>query len=196
MNHQACVAAVVAGVVSCGVSGGVVLTAQPIGSAVVISGGGTLDLSSWSPSGAAGLNPWVNNAGSVGVGPIGSGIDLYSGSAFDAAGLAGSTSGFGSPFLGTLWADSGTGDAIGIGVGSGPAGNILVPNGYSGATLAGSATFLNESITSLGLVAGTHMWTWNTASGGSDFFTFIIVPTPGVLGAVAIASVGCVRRRR
>jgi hypothetical protein len=176
--------------------GGVILTAEEVGGDVVIAGGGTLDLSLWNGLFSAfGIFAGVAANDSVIVGST----DLFTVYFATAA-----QTGFTGPATigpGTqgFFADSTTGDFFGLEWGSGffPDGiRLLVFQGYvSGGPLSGSATFLGETIASLGLSPGTYTWTWNTTT-GSDFFTVNIVPAPGALALLGMASVISGRRRR
>ena len=122
------------------------------------------------------------------VGAPGSPADLY-----DIPSLVG-PSGFGSG--GEFTADSGDGDLFGfLGI---LQSDMLVPSGYvSGDLLDGSATYLNQSFDSMGLVGGTYTWTWETASGGVDYLTLeVVVPAPGALALFAVVGLAGARNRR
>jgi hypothetical protein len=54
---------------------------------------------------------------------------------------------------------------------------ILVPGGYvSGDPLSDTSTYLNQTFSSLGVTAGTYVWTWGT--GENQNFMLIISASP------------------
>lgn len=56
---------------------------------------------------------------------------------------------------------------------------VLLPNGYtSGALLNGTATYLNQSLCSLGLTPGTYPWTWGTGANADSLVLTIDTPPP------------------
>ena len=78
------------------------------------------------------------------------------------------------------YADTGAGDAFGLNASSFGAPYVFVPLGYvSGTALSSSATFLGQSIASLGLTTGSYVY-----SSGTDSVTINIsaVPEPRDLG--------------
>ncbi len=168
-------------------SAGVVLNAVETGGNVVISGGGTLDISlanywSTSPNQNSGVTPnqWIQ------FGPVAT-QDLYQ-----------FTSGFsGPPGIGpggtTTFSTSSSGDHFGLNFLNAL---VFVPGGYSsGDPLTQSGTFAGHTFASIGLAEGSYTWTWDTASGGTDFFT-INVPAPGVMAMAGFAALAAARRRR
>ncbi|HZS84813.1 MAG TPA: hypothetical protein VFA50_18195 [Stellaceae bacterium] len=78
-------------------------------------------------------------------------------------------------------ADSASGDLVGVALG-----NVLfLPHGYvHGTALSNTATYDNETFTTLGLTPGSYTWSWNNGS-NSDSFTLQIepaaVPEPSAL---------------
>lgn len=78
---------------------------------------------------------------------------------------------------------SGSGDVAGIADGLS---GVVVPEGYvSGAALSGNATWNNSSFTSLGVTPGTYVWSWGS-SASDDTLTLqigpaAIVPEPSSL---------------
>jgi hypothetical protein len=97
--------------------------------------------------------------------------------------------------------NSGTGDIFGL-LATGING-IVVAGGYvSGAPLSATDTFRGESISGLGLTPGTYTWTWGTGA-NADSLTLQIgpaaVPEPSSALAVAfaaLAGLGVWARRR
>ena len=111
------------------------------------------------------------NVGRLTIGAAASNITQYSG-----ATLSGPLN-FGSG--GSSTADSGTGNMFGVSPLAGVR-TILIPTGYvSGTNISGTATYLNETLSSLGLTTGTYSWTWGTGNNQGEFNLQIgIQPTP------------------
>ncbi len=101
-------------------------------------------------------------------------------------------------------ASSGTGDTFGVVKTSG---FITVPVGYvSGTELSGTATWVNQTLSSLGLTAGTYVYSWGSDA-TADSLTLVIgttspvtsVPEPAsaLMCLAGLAGVAAsVRRRR
>lgn len=165
-----------------------IVTLEQVGSNVVATGGGAIDLTGLffsnqlSPVFPA-LDP---NHGEITTGQPGSPVDLYTG-------FTGPTT-FGSE-SGTL-ATGGSGDFVGI-VGKGFFGGaplFFVPQGYvSGTPLSDSATYNNATFNSLGVTPGSYVWTWGT--GPDQKFTLDAVgpavpDTGSTLGLLSLALTG------
>jgi hypothetical protein len=174
---------------------GVTIKVEEVGSDVVMAGGGTLDLSLWTlftPGfGTPGMK--ADEGVSLGPDPMHE-VDLY----FTPQGFAGPASiGTGTSFIP---ATSGSGDPSGL-TWTAPMGltELLgVPSGYtSGDPIIGStALFEGESFLTMGISPGSYTWTWDTATGGSDFFTINVnVPAPGALALFGFAFLRPRRRR-
>jgi hypothetical protein len=157
-----------------------IVTLEQVGSNVVATGTGTIDLSGLSLgcNGCDGYSGYViPNQGNQEQLIVGSGlIDGY-------AGATGPTN-FG-PGNGYTPANSNSGDVVGELV----PGTIEVPHGYvSGDPLSDTSTYLGATFASLGVTPGTYVWTWGTA--GDDSFTLQIgpsaVPEPSSLPLVAL----------
>jgi hypothetical protein len=168
------IATTVATVITYGLSvqstqAGYIVTLQQVGSDVVATGSGAIDLT--------GLGPFSDNQGQPAIEP---------GSAFITTGPTGISdadtySGFNGPTsfgIGTgmvILANSGSGDLVGI-VGAGPLQFLIVPRGYvSGNALSDSSTYNGATFDSLAITPGTYVWTWGT--GANQNFTLQI---PGV----------------
>jgi hypothetical protein len=91
---------------------------------------------------------------------------------------------------------SGTGDRFLL---VGQSGSIFVPAGYqSGAPLSGTATWANQTLSSLGLIPGTYVWNFGTGA-NADTWTVNItaVPEPhqyGMAAALGLIGLGIWRR--
>ncbi len=168
----------------------VTVTVEAVGNDVVMSGGGTLDLSLWSFFTDAFSSPGVSANSDFALGGDFVDVDLY----WMPTNFSGPNSiGPGSqPFAG----DSGSGDPLGLSWNPGLLA-IGVPDGYvSGDPITGSeAIFENSTIQSLGLSPGIYMWTWDTVTGGSDSFTIDVIPAPGALALLGLAVIAPRRRR-
>jgi len=173
---------------------GFIMSIQQVGSDVVETGSGTINLSGLSDQ--AGANDpgtlWLSfPAGSFFVaGPAVPGnTEFYKG-------ISGLSS-FGSGGLFT--ANSGTGDLVGVIANDG----IYVPSGYvSGAALSDTSTFTSETLAGLGLTTGVYTWTWGTGATADSFQLDIgqsSTPEPSTFGLLALAAgglmVGCCFRR-
>ena len=136
------------------------ITLTEVGSNVVMSGSGTLNIDDLTlvagatgPMGGVGLG--VNSATFV-LGANGGYYDQYSG-ILTHPGNFGTGSG--------LAASSSAGDIVGVIYNMAPPHLLIVPAGYtSGSYLTGSQTFNSQTFNSLGLVAGTYSYTWGTGS--------------------------------
>ncbi len=141
----------------------VIATINQVGTSVVGTGSGTVDLAGLtflgSGSLAAGVNPSIA-AFNAGSGPF----DFYSG-------VSGPTSfGIGGP---SFPASSSTGNPVSI---FGQAGELRLPQGYlTGGPLSGTFTFNNATFAGLGVTPGTYVWTWGTGV-HADSFTLQIGP--------------------
>lgn len=75
-------------------------------------------------------------------------------------------------------------------------GVLVLPPGYSsGSAIAGTATFANESFSSLGINANQSSYTWVIASNG-DTFTLNVVPEPSTMAMFIGGAVFALFRRR
>ena len=154
-----------------------IVTLTQEGANVVATGSGTIDTS--------GLNiladyynySYIDSAGATIVtGPVSkTPISIYNG-------FSGPTS-FGSG--GITDASSGSGNLVGI-EGAGPL--LFLPPLYnSGSALSDSATYDNQTFTSLGLTPGSYTWTWGSGA-DADSFTLDVAaaPAPGPASIVTI----------
>ncbi len=140
---------------------GYIVTLQEVGSNVVATGSGAIDLTGLTFEGQASVAPSiVPDLGIITTGASAVG-DLYTGP------ISGPSS-FGSSFI--TFANSGIGDLVAI---FGLASQLAVPDNYvSGSALSDSATYNNATFSSLFVTPGTHVWTWG--AGANQNFTLVI----------------------
>jgi hypothetical protein len=169
---------------------GYVVTLEEVGSNVVASGSGAIDLT--------GLTFLLNSASQTGMIPSGGAINTGQPGFVNAARYTGFTgpTNFGSGDV-TL-TSSGSGVIVGI---DNNQNLVVVPLGYvSDSLLADTSIYDNATFASLGVTPGTYEWTWGT--GADQNFTLQIeatpVPEPESLAilASALAAIGVTRRRR
>jgi hypothetical protein len=146
------------------------VTLKQVGSDVVATGSGPINLTGLTFDGLGFVGPGMTaNDGAILTGPNrDSSLDVY-------IGYTGPTS-FGNG--GNFGPNTGSGDAVGI---QNPIGNMLltVPHGYvSGAALSDSMTFNNATFASLGVTPGTYVWRWGTGLPNQNFRLVIGVPVP------------------
>ncbi len=145
---------------------GYVVTLEEVGSNVVATGSGPIDLTGLNFAGTIFNSPTYiqpNLAGIV-TGPSNT-LSFYNG-------LSGPKN-FGSG--GPTNASSTSGDMVGVALGS----DLFVPAGYvSDSPLSDTATYDNQTFASLGATPGVYEWTWGT--GANQNFTIDIGVTPAV----------------
>jgi hypothetical protein len=141
------------------------VTVQQVGTNVVATGSGAINLTGLSFLGSGeDFSPFL--APSVAI--ISTGftygfVNVY-------AGFTGPTS-FGSGF--GFGANTASGDVVGI---NGGQGIVWVPGGYvSGNPLSDSATYHGRFLGGQGVIPGTYTWTWGTGLPNQNF-TLIILP--------------------
>jgi hypothetical protein len=187
------------GPISSPAQAGYVVTLEEMGSDVVATGGGPIDLTgllqaSGIGSDLAAVFPAFNFMVS---GPaINTPTDVYSG-------LISGPASFG-PGIQFLFADIGSGDLVGHLPFGGGIDIILVPHDYaSGDSLSNTSTWLGKTFGTLGVTPGTYVWTWGTED--NQNFTLIIgaaaIPEPAsaaLLGAAlaGLLLAGTIRRSR
>ena len=146
---------------------GYTVTLQEVGSDVVATGSGAINLTGLTFVTHVGIHliSLINpQAATIRTGPA-SGFDRYSGASGPVSFGGGATT----------YASSGSGGVVGIGGGD----TLIVPGGYvSGNFLSGSATYSDATVASLGVTPGTYIWTWG--NGANQNFTLQIPPpVPG-----------------
>jgi hypothetical protein len=137
------------------------MTLLEVGGDVVLSGAGTMNLTSLTNVQplfrGSSVVPQVSQfgCGLAGPGPFNS--RLYTGSTFN------SPANFGTG--GQTLGDSGTGDFFGVAFAV-STNQLFVPSGYtSGSFISGTTTFNSTTLATLGATPGTYTWSWG--SGGS-----------------------------
>jgi len=155
------------------------VTLQQVGSNVVATGSGAVNLTGLTFVISGADNPGVVPfSGVISTGPFASMIDVYQG-------FTGPTD-FGSG-AGAL-PNTASGDLVGISSG---ARALYVPLGYvSGTTLSDSMTFDNATFASLGVTPGTYVWTWGTGLRNQNF-TLIIEGAGVPDGGSTVSLLGC-----
>jgi len=144
-----------------------IVTLQQVGSNVVATGSGAIDLTDLILNVGELSKPLINpEAGGIWVGQtsaFGLSTDHYRALPFTGPANFGSGS--------FAFANSGSGDLVGI---NGGFNDLWVPSGYvSNTFLSGSATWDSASFSSLGVTLGTYEWTWGT--GPNQNFTLDVV---------------------
>jgi hypothetical protein len=192
--------AVMAGLLVCAQArAAVIITLEQVGTNVVATGTGSVNLGALSLVSTTQNSPpfMTPNGGRLLIGNSSAGYDLYSGT------VSGASS-FGSGGEADASTGTGTGDPLSTPA-FGPPDFFIVPSNYSsGASISGSATWDNTTLAALGVKPGTYKWTWGSG-GDADSMTLNVVgsvattPEPGsfplvVAGIVGLA-VGSYRRR-
>jgi hypothetical protein len=166
-------------------SGGVRVLVE-VGSNVVATGSGSIDLTGLAYSITDSNSPLLRPSSAIiAVGPKASTVtDAYTGA------IGPSTFGPG----GYSAPSSGSGSLVEL---SGASGCIFVPTGYtSGASLGTSTdTWDNATFASLGLKPRSYTWAW---AGGAGSFTVDVIPEPAsiTLMVTGLVGLGLKRRRR
>jgi hypothetical protein len=188
-SKSALIALIWALLIGCGFSvssawAGYVVTLQQVGPNVVATGSGALDLT--------GLTFFDTESFTSEMQPFAA--IIYTGPAYPNFAMGdvyvGNINGPGNFGSGgnTITANNASGDIVGI-FGLFP--DIVVPQGYISRVLSDSATYDNQTFSSLGVTPGTYEWTWG--NGPNQNFTLIAVPEPRVgllLGAGFLLLVG------
>jgi len=172
----------------------IIVTALEVGSDVVISGGGTVDLSGLTYVGTVVAGPVVVPNDRLILGTYSpDNFDQYSGLSGPANIGIPATASF--PFFksGTLF-------------GLYFPGTLIVPKDYSsGNSLSASITFTPSTFASLGVIPGTYVWTWGQGRTADSFTLQIgppaaVTPEPTSLALAGFAGLGLAagawRRRR
>lgn len=154
-----------------GTNSGVTLTIQESGADVVWSYSGSLDLSNLTFDGTNTISAGFNAGAAIwAAGPATqTTVHSYSGDAFvtfpaDFGGAGGAP------------ASTGIGDILGV-IGGGLGRTLLVPDGYVSNTLiSGSTTYINNTLSSIGLTEGSYTYSWG--SGTNESITVLIGGTP------------------
>ena len=143
------------------------LTITQVGSDVVWSGSGSLNLTALTIGATGGITPGFNAASAIwAVGPTGN-FDSYNGVliTFPVNMVGGSGGGITAPI--------GSGDIVGVLPGA-PSRQIIVPTGYtSGSALSSSVTYPGTTISGLGLSGGTYTWAWGSGGNASSIVMVI-----------------------
>jgi len=158
---------------------GFTVTLEQVGSNVVATGSGAINLTglTFSLSGTLANNVIIPNLGIIQMGG-----NLFLDQYFQITGPAS----FGSGDFSL--ANTASGDFVGIFDSNG---DIDVPQGYvSGAALPNSMTFNNATFASLGVTPGTYVWSWGTGLPNQNF-TLIIGGAGVPDGGSTVSLFGC-----
>jgi hypothetical protein len=171
---------IVSGVAAPPAEAGYVVDLTQVGTDVVATGSGTIDLTDLSSAGSPGIL-------TAGIEPDIGFIAVASGIADGFTGISGpstfGTGGFTSP-------TNSSGDAVTISLSLG----LGVPDGYtSGSPLSDTSTYAGATFASLGATPGTYTWRWGTGA-DADSFTLQIgpaaVPEPSTWAMMLAGFVG------
>jgi PEP-CTERM motif len=173
---------------------GYVVDLTQVGSDVVATGSGAIDLTGLFFLGSISLSSQLDpNGPAILTGPAGaSSVDAY-------AGFTGPAN-FGSGPQ--TFVDAGSGDVVGIYTPPAARTTLFVPQGYvSDSSLSDTSTYDNQTFISLGATPGTYTWTWGT--GANQNVTLVIgtvVPEPStwammLLGFAGLGLIGYQKRR-
>ena len=158
-----------------------IITLVQVGSNVVATGNGSINVTSFTDSGPASESSFLEPSfGAILGGPTASTLaDAYIGSF-----VGPSTFGLG----GSLSPDSGSGSLLARSDGGGL---ILVPAGYVSGTSRGTSTdtWDNATFASLGVTTGTYTWTWDSGATADSFTIQCTVPETGIPGLARHADV-------
>ena len=162
----------------------VLITAENVGSDVVITAAGDLNLEAFiGPVFGSGFGAINSTGGLIEVGPTFTVHQTY-------FGISGPVS-FGDGGMHV----TNTGQGGGIGVRA-LEGTLIVPDPYqSGEPLSAEMIFEDTTIDEMGLTPGTYVWTWGSGP-TSDHLTLQIVPEPSSLALLGLAATALVSRRR
>jgi PEP-CTERM motif len=162
-----------------------------VGSNVVITGSGEVDLTGLTNADESGPFPangviWPDEAEILVGSSDNVGVDVYSG----ASGPA--TMGSGAETVGT----SGTGGLFGVGSGLLDIPVIYVPEGYvSNTPLSGTSVFDNTTLAELGLSTGTYVFTWGDPS-SLTVEVSVPEPTTWAMMLMGFAGIGLLAYRK
>jgi hypothetical protein len=156
------------------------VTLQQMGSNVVASGNGAINLTGLTILSGVGAIPVIEaDKGDIFTGPTAFALlDAY-------GGFSGPASfGSGGPFF----PNTGSGNLVGMAASTG---GLFVPQGYvSDTALSDSMTFNNQTFASMRLTPGTYVWTWGTGLPNQNFT--LIIPGAGVPdGGSTVSLLGC-----
>lgn len=167
-----------------------IITLQQVGSDVVATGSGTINLIGLSNPASQSDGGFIYPSnGILGVGPSNaSSVEAY-------LGISGPSSfGNGSAAI----ASSGTGTEVSI---AGFVDGLAVSSSYtSGTAITDSATWDSETLAGLGITPGTYTWTWGSEANADSLAVTTNAATPEpasfVLFASALVAAGFLGRRR
>jgi hypothetical protein len=161
---------------------GYIVTLQEVGSDVVATGSGAIDLTGLTAGGSGGKVSYMDpSIGSILTGPA-----LPTVTSIAEYGTISGPASFGT-HSGTENANSGSGDLVGIVNDQ----FLDVPFGYvSGSALSGSSTYDSATFSSLGVTPGTYVWTWGTGEHADSFTLIASLPDSGSTFGLLLVALG------
>ena len=155
------------------------------GGNVVVSGSGSINTGGLTLAANGDSGDFLDS--SIATLLIGSPVSIPIDRIYNGGGLTG-PSNFGSGI--NYSADSGTGNYMGIAGDFSSLGDhvLLVPFNYvSGAPLAGTSTFNNQTFVTLGIIPGTYVYTWGSGA-NADSLTINAVPEPSIWALLGVGA--------
>ena len=170
-----------------------IVMVEQVAGDVVVSGGGTLDITMFTFFGFGEWNdPYLQANFGLLLGPIpGFNSHLVAPASFNGPESIG-------PGIQRLIGTRATaGDSVGLIWDVNQLVLLVVPTFYvSGEPInAATVTYEGHTFESLGLTPATYTWTWDTASGGVESFTIQVVPAPSTLALLSAAMFASRRHR-
>lgn len=189
-------AIVAAGFLAPGAHASVIVTFSQSGSDVTVTATGSADLTDLSAGSSAsnfGTMVWGQYS-RFAVGPSSGPAWIYTGLTETSGGTMYNTSA--SQVTGS---GSGTGLALFEFPFNSTSGELILPQSYSSGSISSSGTFSNTTLSNLGLVTGTYVWSWGSSHPDSitvDIGQASAAPEPSSLALAGLGAAALFLRRR